>query len=1767
MADDQIQLPEGYQDAKPKQLAAQGQVTLPEGYEDAKPKQGNLKTDTSLSTSTPHPKPNSFTGGIKEGVSDALNTADQFYTDKLAPKPTDTDTWMHTETRAVPKTLGREVQSGIKSALGFIPSIYDAFATPPTEEEKQRYAEYEKEQGEAPGTETSGLKRVGLAARRLSGADEAAQAAKDYGLTPSNFGRSHMSPTLTPENVASVAPEALGGAAGTVVAGDVLHKLGAKAVTTEGVKTLAAPVRGVSRGLKQVAPALPYGIGAALGEEVAGRPYWGSILGRMVIPREAIMNLLEKGETLGLPKEEASWRLLEDRAKASEGVLKKAQDEYDRYAASQQQGIEPPADVVKKYEKAKEAAQADRFHADAAKEAIAKAAEEREAAKNPKSITNDNYAAGFQSDIDKMAPKNVVPPEVKPEAQKPGLSPINVKGPGEIQPEVVGERTQEKPNVDTGRADILANNQGVRLGRPKLLGEGAVEELKQEVLPPEKPSKSAKGDTRGLRALIVDEHGNVVDKQTATPEGRLGSLLEESLVPSKTSGFPEAKVKSRFGTVEPDIARDEEGRPVEDARNRGPVRDERGNIVSQGGFGSQLEEAEKPKTSTRPVVEKPNRSEAAQTAEGPVAEQVGNLRDAKLKELAKAHGIDPENYDFKLRDDNRHRVDRNNLVQDVVAKMSDDEVQNLARNVERSGPDTAHKAIADRAESIFPRLRGPVDEFGNPKVSGGSQEATASSKVGTEEGARKDTEYVHQAMKELGDQAKMSDILKRAQEMKDQSKPVDLKKVGAEHNKAEGLGKIEETKVEKDPRAAEISKAYADMKHDPSNPEVKKSYDALINDTKKQWNALEKAGIKIEPTDEDPYKSHEEMFNDLKNNKTLKVFRGDNPLPEDHPLAKIDPKTGESYNTMFRAVHDAFGHAMPENDFSEKGEENAWNTHRQMMSPEAVPAMTTETKGQTSWFFNHGEEPGKFAEQKAGLLPEEFTKSTAADPKKALEHIKSGKNYAVLTAENPENVRASEADNAKRNSALLKELEEKGYKPVPVEGHNSDVEGNKEHSYFVPDIKPEDAADLARKYKQASVLTTEGLHDLHTNYITPSDNAHIMTGEEARKQPYYSTINGEPFSVKLDFNKDVPAKKGPWIKPDTAKWKAPPELGITEEGKDVGAKARSEVERRQGGALKRGETERRGGTDRRVVDRAKQAEEGKLFSDARKQLGENATTEQVAKRVEELRKQRSENLPTVSGGAPETAAKTEKKLPTGDDLVKKYGESNGDPAQTTFILEDGRGVANTGTDHDRMLGGKATDTNPRREQFVAEGNIRVRPRMGAGREVSLSIPEKGVNTKQLEYLKKMAPQLKSGAVLLEVGKPGGEYRILSHGDATPEALEKSIRELGPVLNDKGSPIDENGNPTVSGGSPSAGVAKATKLPKLAEQNMRPEERAGVTKSEEGTKTFVKNIMDLPEVKEQTDIAQAGAGGRKWYQRSSKAFDAMTEEAPKYFKAEDKPKFINFLASLSPQQSVAINLREALHTWKEYVDAGRPEGKELQKLLKDNVTLPGAKVPNAIKALAGESLWPDLSKNTNFKVPSFGDNLNGDLDRATNDGWMGLFNGLDAKGLSKANVYHAVSAVTRAAAKALGWETAEAQAAIWAFTKVFTEKGETDPVIVRKYSEDFADIMAHDSEARQLLENLGVKLDKLDSKLRAIGKKPEVYPRTGPSFENSLGKLTKRIETARGKGAVPKPKSGYLFYDEEPDEAVEFNPEKFKTQTDSGNLEKLGKRNNKKLGKI
>jgi GNAT superfamily N-acetyltransferase len=218
-------------------------------------------------------------------------------------------------------------------------------------------------------------------------------------------------------------------------------------------------------------------------------------------------------------------------------------------------------------------------------------------------------------------------------------------------------------------------------------------------------------------------------------------------------------------------------------------------------------------------------------------------------------------------------------------------------------------------------------------------------------------------------------------------------------------------------RAKRISDAFDAMKHDPNNPEVRAAYEALAKETLEQYKEFAAAGYKVEINNNEPYANSQEMIDDLRNNKRMKIFstesgfgetkitdkqRKENPLLRDSGIKDVNGKP-LLINDVFRAIHDFYGHAELGNSFGPKGEENAWNIHARMYSPEARKAVTTETRGQNSFVNFSGVndrvnelreqarelrdeglfaqarkkvdeiyEQISFADQKVGLLPEEF---------------------------------------------------------------------------------------------------------------------------------------------------------------------------------------------------------------------------------------------------------------------------------------------------------------------------------------------------------------------------------------------------------------------------------------------------------------------------------------------------------------------------------------------------------------------------------------------------------------------------------------------------------------------------------------------------------------------------------------------------------------------------------------------------------------------------
>lgn len=117
-------------------------------------------------------------------------------------------------------------------------------------------------------------------------------------------------------------------------------------------------------------------------------------------------------------------------------------------------------------------------------------------------------------------------------------------------------------------------------------------------------------------------------------------------------------------------------------------------------------------------------------------------------------------------------------------------------------------------------------------------------------------------------------------------------------------------------------------------------------------------GISVEVTQHDPYHNAGEMMRDISENRRLQVLSTQST--GGHPVF------GDEGNDMFRAVHDAFGHAATGRGFDRHGEEAAYQSHARMFSnPLARQALATETRGQNAHLIRRG----YFSDQKTAVLP------------------------------------------------------------------------------------------------------------------------------------------------------------------------------------------------------------------------------------------------------------------------------------------------------------------------------------------------------------------------------------------------------------------------------------------------------------------------------------------------------------------------------------------------------------------------------------------------------------------------------------------------------------------------------------------------------------------------------------------------------------------------------------------------------------------------------
>lgn len=197
-------------------------------------------------------------------------------------------------------------------------------------------------------------------------------------------------------------------------------------------------------------------------------------------------------------------------------------------------------------------------------------------------------------------------------------------------------------------------------------------------------------------------------------------------------------------------------------------------------------------------------------------------------------------------------------------------------------------------------------------------------------------------------------------------------------------------------RATRIAQAFDQMEHNPNDPKVKAAYQALARETLAQWQAVKKTGLKVEwikPGQQDPYAdTPRRAAMDVQRNNHWWGFPTDmgfgtgeeaEAAKKDNPLLEMTDEVVDGHrccvNDLFRIVHDYFGHFKDGNGFRASGEENAWRSHASMYSKEALPAVTSETRGQNSWvnFGPYGETnrttnaaDTHYAPQKIGIMPE-----------------------------------------------------------------------------------------------------------------------------------------------------------------------------------------------------------------------------------------------------------------------------------------------------------------------------------------------------------------------------------------------------------------------------------------------------------------------------------------------------------------------------------------------------------------------------------------------------------------------------------------------------------------------------------------------------------------------------------------------------------------------------------------------------------------------------
>jgi len=149
--------------------------------------------------------------------------------------------------------------------------------------------------------------------------------------------------------------------------------------------------------------------------------------------------------------------------------------------------------------------------------------------------------------------------------------------------------------------------------------------------------------------------------------------------------------------------------------------------------------------------------------------------------------------------------------------------------------------------------------------------------------------------------------------------------------------------------------------------------------------------------------------------------------------------------------------------------------------------------------------------QKGGTLHQGMPVATEATfTRDGIRDVLGSSQWAIMTAENPMGLRASEEANAKANADLSARLDQLGLAHFQIRGKY----GNIGNPYVILGVTPEQSLALGKEFNQESVLTRQGLV-YQDGSVTPATGVTVHATEPS---DFYSTLpDGSHFTINLNF--------------------------------------------------------------------------------------------------------------------------------------------------------------------------------------------------------------------------------------------------------------------------------------------------------------------------------------------------------------------------------------------------------------------------------------------------------------------------------------------------------------------------------------------------------------------------------------------------------------------------------------------------------------------------